>query len=109
MVAPLMAPFVEFSVPVNEPGWGMDAGGLLWTLNEPVVIAMVNGVVAAGGTGADKPTNEPVTSAVASSPAALRRAKDRQPPVASDLELGAGRSTARRGHPHPNSPGASRG
>ena len=79
MVAPLIAPVVGSSDPAKEPGGGSVAGGLPRTPNSPAVMVIVNEDVVAEATVAERPTNEPVTSAVASSPAALRRAKDRRP------------------------------
>ena len=82
------------------------AGGVTVKLATQAVLLCVvvqAGGVAADATVADRPTNEPVASAVASSPAALRRAKDRRPrpPVVSNFELGAEPSDARERLPPP--------
>ena len=71
-MAPVMAPVVELTWPVMEPGVGNVAGGLLCTPNRPDVMASVNDVVAAEATVADRPTNEPATTAMADSPARSR-------------------------------------
>src|SRR3984957_16539372 len=72
MVAPLITPVVWSSDPANEPGGGSVAGGLPRPPNCPAVMVMLNGVVAAAATVADRPTNEPATTAMADRPARTR-------------------------------------
>ena len=71
-MAPVMSPVVELTCPAMEPGGGNAAGGLLCTPKTPDVMFSVTDVVAAEATVADKPTNEPATTATADRPAKSR-------------------------------------
>lgn len=71
-MAPVMAPVVELTWPAMEPGGGNVAGTLLCTPKDPDVMVSVTDVVAAEAAVADRPTNEPATTAMADRPAKSR-------------------------------------